>query len=259
MPARLHAFDLAIVALYLIAITLFGLRVARAHRTADRSLRGYFLANRSAPWWAIALSIVSAETSTLTIISIPGVAFAGDFGFLQIVLGYMLGRIVVAALFLPKLLRRRDAHRLSAHRPPLRPHPPQGHCRRSSSSPAPPLKASGSSPSPSSSGSPSARETSSPSPSSPPSPSSTPSRAAWPRSSGPTSSRWHLPRRNPRRYLVPSANTSPAAGRTSTPSPPPQASSTCSTSSSTSPPPTPSGPESSAAPSSPWPRTARTS
>ncbi len=53
-------------------------------------------------WWAIALSIVSAETSTLTIISIPGVAFAGDFGFLQIVIGYMLGRIVVAMIFLPK-------------------------------------------------------------------------------------------------------------------------------------------------------------
>jgi SSS family transporter len=102
MPAHLHAFDLAIVALYLIAITLFGLRVARAHRTQDRSLRGYFLANRSAPWWAIALSIVSAETSTLTIIGTPALAFAGDFGFLQIVLGYMLGRIVVAALFLPK-------------------------------------------------------------------------------------------------------------------------------------------------------------
>jgi SSS family transporter len=102
MPARLHAFDLAIVAIYLIAITIFGLRVARAHRTQDRSLRGYFLANRSAPWWAIALSIVSAETSTLTIIGTPALAFAGDFGFLQIVLGYMLGRIVVAALFLPK-------------------------------------------------------------------------------------------------------------------------------------------------------------
>jgi Na+/proline symporter len=65
-------------------------------------LKSYFLADNTIPWWAIALSIVSAETSTLTIISIPGVAFAGDFGFLQIVLGYMLGRIVVAALFLPR-------------------------------------------------------------------------------------------------------------------------------------------------------------
>src|SRR6202000_2366957 len=54
------------------------------------------------PWWAIALSIVSAETSTLTIVSIPGVAFAGNFGFLQLVIGYMIGRIVVAMLFLPR-------------------------------------------------------------------------------------------------------------------------------------------------------------
>jgi SSS family transporter len=65
-------------------------------------LRNYFLADQTIPWWAIALSIVSAETSTLTIISVPGVAFAGDFGFLQIVIGYMLGRVVVALIFLPK-------------------------------------------------------------------------------------------------------------------------------------------------------------
>lgn len=127
---HLRPLDLAIVAAYLIGITLFGLRfrekkTARpdAKKTAgaqeerasggaesrppegptpDRSLRGYFLANNTIPWWAIALSIVSAETSTLTIISVPGVAFTGDFGFLQIVLGYMLGRIVVALLFLPR-------------------------------------------------------------------------------------------------------------------------------------------------------------
>jgi SSS family transporter len=102
---HLRAFDLTIVAIYLIGITLFGLRFRKRTSTTgapDRSLRSYFLANNTIPWWAISLSIVSAETSTLTIISIPGVAFAGDFGFLQIVLGYMLGRIVVAALFLPR-------------------------------------------------------------------------------------------------------------------------------------------------------------
>ncbi len=71
-------------------------------RPIPRSLKSYFLADNTIPWWAIALSVVSAETSTLTIISIPGVAFAGDFGFLQVVIGYMLGRIVVAALFLPR-------------------------------------------------------------------------------------------------------------------------------------------------------------
>ncbi len=95
------------MALYLAAITIFGLRFSRRRKAnggtdADRTLRGYFLADRSAPWWAIALSIVSAETSTLTIIGTPGLAFGGDFGFLQIVIGYMIGRIVVAMLFLPR-------------------------------------------------------------------------------------------------------------------------------------------------------------
>ena len=102
MPVRLHPFDLGVVGLYLIAITLFGLRFAKRGTARDKSLRGYFLADRTVPWWAIALSIVSAETSTLTIIGTPGLAFAGDFGFLQIVIGYMLGRIVVAVLFLPR-------------------------------------------------------------------------------------------------------------------------------------------------------------
>ncbi len=107
---RLHGFDLALIAVYLVAITLFGLRFRNAGKKGtdgkpDKSLKNYFLANRTVPWWAIALSIVSAETSTLTIISIPGVAFAGDFGFLQVVLGYMLGRIVVALIFLPKYFK----------------------------------------------------------------------------------------------------------------------------------------------------------
>ncbi len=106
-PTHLHAFDLALIALYLVGITLFGLRFRSGKDPNSRSLRSYFLADQTIPWWAIALSIVSAETSTLTIISIPGVAFAGDFGFLQIVIGYMLGRIVVAAIFLPKYFQGR--------------------------------------------------------------------------------------------------------------------------------------------------------
>jgi SSS family transporter len=99
---RLHTIDLVLIAAYLVGITLFGLRFRSSKDSNARSLRSYFLADQTIPWWAIALSIVSAETSTLTIISIPGVAFAGDFGFLQVVIGYMLGRIVVAALFLPR-------------------------------------------------------------------------------------------------------------------------------------------------------------
>jgi len=99
---HLHAFDLALVVVYLVGITLFGLRFRSGGDPKSRSLRSYFLADQTIPWWAIALSIVSAETSTLTIISVPGVAFAGDFGFLQIVIGYMIGRVVVALIFLPK-------------------------------------------------------------------------------------------------------------------------------------------------------------
>lgn len=107
MPVRLRGVDLAVVAVYLAAITMFGLRFSRRRKANgeagnDRTLKGYFLANRMAPWWAIALSIVSAETSTLTIIGTPGLAFGGDFGFLQIVIGYMIGRLVVAVLFLPR-------------------------------------------------------------------------------------------------------------------------------------------------------------
>ncbi|WP_179638932.1 sodium:solute symporter family transporter [Tunturibacter empetritectus] len=106
-PTRLHPFDLGLIVVYLIAITLFGLRFRSGKDPNARSLRSYFLADQTIPWWAIALSIVSAETSTLTIISIPGVAFAGDFGFLQIVIGYMLGRVVVALIFLPKYFEGR--------------------------------------------------------------------------------------------------------------------------------------------------------
>lgn len=103
-PAHPHlrSIDLAVVAVYLVAITLFGLRF---RKSGERSLRSYFLADRNLPWWAIMLSIVAAETSTLTIISVPGLAFTGDFGFLQIALGYLLGRIVICILFLPRYFR----------------------------------------------------------------------------------------------------------------------------------------------------------
>jgi SSS family transporter len=102
LPTRLHPLDLVLIVVYLVGITLFGLRFRSSKEPNARSLRSYFLADQCIPWWAIALSIVSAETSTLTIISVPGLAFAGDFGFLQIVIGYMLGRVVVALIFLPK-------------------------------------------------------------------------------------------------------------------------------------------------------------
>ncbi len=101
--SRLHAPDLLIIGAYLAGITWFGLRF----RKPERTLQSYFLADRNIPWWAIMLSIVSAETSTLTIISVPGLAFTGNFGFLQLVFGYLLGRIVVCFAFLPRYFQGR--------------------------------------------------------------------------------------------------------------------------------------------------------
>jgi len=97
----LNRLDLAIVVLYLAGITLFGLRF----RKRQRSLRDYFLADRNIPWWAIALSIVAAETSTFTIISIPGLAYDTNLTFLQVVLGYLLGRVLISFILLPHYFR----------------------------------------------------------------------------------------------------------------------------------------------------------
>lgn len=97
----LNKLDFAIIALYLAGITLFGLRFRKKQRT----LRDYFLAGRDIPWWAIALSIVAAETSTLTIISIPGLAYDTNLTFLQVILGYLIGRIVISFLLLPHYFR----------------------------------------------------------------------------------------------------------------------------------------------------------
>src|SRR5258705_12992286 len=93
--------DLAVIVAYLARITIFVARFG----LGQKNLRDYFLGRRTAPWWAISLSIVSAETSTLTIIGTPGIAFGGNLGFLQIVLGYLLARIVISVLFLPQYFR----------------------------------------------------------------------------------------------------------------------------------------------------------
>jgi len=98
----LNAWDAAVIAMYLLGATLFGMRFRRRQ---SATLKGYFLAEKKIPWWAIALSIVAAETSTLTIISVPGMAFEHDFGFLQLVLGYLVGRAIVCWLLIPHYFR----------------------------------------------------------------------------------------------------------------------------------------------------------
>src|SRR6267378_3967177 len=101
MPMGLNKLDFAIIALYLIGISLFGLRFRKKQRT----LRDYFLAGRDIPWWAISLSIVAAETSTLTIISIPGLAYDTNLTFLQVVMGYVVGRVIISFVLLPHYFR----------------------------------------------------------------------------------------------------------------------------------------------------------
>ncbi len=99
----MRTLDLVIIFGYLVGITLFGVWFSKKQETT----KDYFLGDRNVPWWAIAASIVATETSTVTFISVPGVAFArgGNFQFLQLVLGYMLGRIVISLLFIPSYFK----------------------------------------------------------------------------------------------------------------------------------------------------------
>src|SRR6185312_4739298 len=100
---QMKTLDLIIIFGYLIGITLFGVWFSKKQETT----RDYFLGDRTVPWWAIAASIVATETSTITFISVPGIAFArgGNFQFIQLVLGYMCGRIVISLLFIPSYFR----------------------------------------------------------------------------------------------------------------------------------------------------------
>jgi SSS family transporter len=95
---HISLIDLAIVIMYLVGVTLFG-----AHfRRGQQNLRDYFLGGRTAPWWAIACSIVATETSTLTIIGTPGIAYAGNLGFLQLVIGYLVARVILCLVLVPQ-------------------------------------------------------------------------------------------------------------------------------------------------------------
>ncbi len=98
---QLAPLDLAVLIAYLAGITYFGVRFRRG----QRNISDYFLGGRTAPWWALSLSIVATETSTLTIIGTPALAYAGNAAFLQLVLGYIVGRIILAVAFIPRFFR----------------------------------------------------------------------------------------------------------------------------------------------------------
>jgi SSS family transporter len=97
----MHALDFGILVAYLAGTVAFGAWFSRSHR----SVKDYFVSSHRVPWWAIAGSIVATETSTVTFISVPGYAFANDFTFMQLVIGYMIGRVVVVLVFIPAYFR----------------------------------------------------------------------------------------------------------------------------------------------------------
>src|SRR5947207_6216095 len=97
----MNAIDYAVVAAYLVGITIFGSHFAKF----QKNTKNYFLTDNSVPWWAICFTIVATETSTLTFIGVPAMAYAGNMTFLQLVFGYVIGRVLVSLLFIPAYFR----------------------------------------------------------------------------------------------------------------------------------------------------------
>ncbi len=107
---RIHPLDLTIVIAYLLGVTALGMRFRRVQQGAaagDQTAAGreYFLGGRTAPWWALAFSIVATETSTLTIIGTPAISYAGNLTFIQLVFGYLIGRVLIVLFLLPGYFR----------------------------------------------------------------------------------------------------------------------------------------------------------
>src|ERR1700730_18031502 len=98
---QIHRFDLAIVVVYLLGVTALGMRFRRKQQDA----RDYFLGGRTAPWWALAFSLVVTQTSELIIIGTPAISCDGNLTFLQLVFGYLVGRALIVLLLLPGYFR----------------------------------------------------------------------------------------------------------------------------------------------------------
>src|ERR1043165_9915411 len=100
---QLHALDLIIIVAYMVGVVLLGWFFSRK----QKDLRDYFLSDHDVPWWALAASIVATETSVVTVISVPACAYGanargegGNFPFMHLVLGYLVGRFIIVALFI---------------------------------------------------------------------------------------------------------------------------------------------------------------
>ncbi|HET6567776.1 MAG TPA: sodium:solute symporter [Rhodothermales bacterium] len=94
----LTPLDFGVIAAYMVLITIFGIKAGGTQRSAT----DYFLGGRDLPWWAVCFSVVATETSTLTVIGTPAIAYGGTLTFFQITIGYLIGRIIVSIVFLPR-------------------------------------------------------------------------------------------------------------------------------------------------------------
>ncbi len=99
----MHPIDLVIIFLYVAGVLIAGAWFGRR----QRSTAHYFFATQHVPWWAVGASIVATETSTISFISVPGIAYArgGNFTFLQLVFGYLVGRVIISFLFIPSYFK----------------------------------------------------------------------------------------------------------------------------------------------------------
>ncbi|GAB4108169.1 MAG: sodium:solute symporter [Acidobacteriota bacterium] len=93
--------DYGILVAYLAATAIFGSLLGRSHRDT----RDYFFGGKHMSWWAISLSIVATETSTLTFIGVPAIAYTGNLAFLQLTFGYLLGKLLVSFILIPGYFR----------------------------------------------------------------------------------------------------------------------------------------------------------
>ncbi|MDD5361152.1 MAG: sodium:solute symporter [Ignavibacteria bacterium] len=94
---KFSLIDYLIVVIYLIGTVAAGFLTSKKQKNS----RDYFLGGKELKWWAVGFSIVASETSTLTFISIPGLAYKSDMTFMQLIFGYFIGRIIVSLVFIP--------------------------------------------------------------------------------------------------------------------------------------------------------------
>src|SRR5215510_10480822 len=92
-----NAADWLVIVVYLVGIIGLGIWFGKD----QKNTRDYFLGSKNIPWWGIGLAIVAAETSALTIIGVPSMAYGGEIAFLQLIIGYVIARIILAIVLVP--------------------------------------------------------------------------------------------------------------------------------------------------------------